>query len=447
MKFMENPQEPPPPPPPEKKWEEVESEVVHLVDESFKPFLKKKKHCLVMFYAPWCGHCKKAKPEFMAAAEKLKDDTKVALAAVDCTVQTGICSAHDVTGYPTFKYFNYGKNAQKYMGGRQEEDFIAFMKDPLNPAPSSSTPSPPPAESVEDQWKELAGSDSLSLLHKENFDKAIAENVQMLVMFYAPWCGHCKKMKPDFALAAQKVKEMGLGTLAAVDATQNRELATQYGVKGYPTQKVLRKVALFILVRNKVGKTYDIIKLETKLIVKTNSIEQEVRDYKGGRSESDLVNYMLEALLGDEGSEMAKKVSKGEPVVPFLQSRSIKQLGEKNFHKFLGEKDTAMVLFYQPDCLHCQSAKPHFLKAAKTTNPKSLGGKGKAFGIVDCSKEIDLCMAEQVNKYPSFKLYIGGKFLASYDETPHFNSLREFVANAPEAPTNTQNKKHTREDL
>ena len=29
------------------------SDVVHLDDESFKPFLKKKKHVLVMFYAPW----------------------------------------------------------------------------------------------------------------------------------------------------------------------------------------------------------------------------------------------------------------------------------------------------------------------------------------------------------------------------------------------------------
>ncbi|GFN83086.1 protein disulfide-isomerase a5, partial [Plakobranchus ocellatus] len=186
INFMQNPQEPPPPPPPEKKWEEVESEVVHLTDETFKPFLKKKKHCLVMFYAPWCGHCKKAKPEFMAAASKLKEDTKVAFAAVDCTVQSGTCSSHDVTGYPTFKYFNYGKNAQKYMGGRQEADFLAYMQDPLNPAPAPSTASPPQAEPVEDQWKEMEGWENLQLLTKNNFVENIAKNAQTLVMFYAP---------------------------------------------------------------------------------------------------------------------------------------------------------------------------------------------------------------------------------------------------------------------
>jgi len=47
-----SPKEPPPPPAPEASWEETPSEVQHLHDADFKPFLKKKKHALVMFYAP-----------------------------------------------------------------------------------------------------------------------------------------------------------------------------------------------------------------------------------------------------------------------------------------------------------------------------------------------------------------------------------------------------------
>jgi len=50
--FMRDPREPPPPPPPEIPWSEEPSEVVHLTEETFKIFLKKKKHVLVMFYAP-----------------------------------------------------------------------------------------------------------------------------------------------------------------------------------------------------------------------------------------------------------------------------------------------------------------------------------------------------------------------------------------------------------
>lgn len=53
IEFMKDPKEPPPPPPPEKSWEEEEDiEVVFLNDQNFATTLKRKKHALVMFYAP-----------------------------------------------------------------------------------------------------------------------------------------------------------------------------------------------------------------------------------------------------------------------------------------------------------------------------------------------------------------------------------------------------------
>lgn len=115
---MESPSPPPPPPPPEAPWEDEETHVVHLNEETFKPFLKKKKHVLVMFYAPWCGHCKMTKPEYVKTAEFFKDDPKVELAAVDCTKHYAVCSSQGVKGYPTLKYFNYYKDVQNYDGGR-----------------------------------------------------------------------------------------------------------------------------------------------------------------------------------------------------------------------------------------------------------------------------------------------------------------------------------------
>ena len=84
---------------------------------------------IIFFCLVGCGHCKKAKPEYTAAAEVFKDDSKIEFAAVDCTVHSSVCSVYDVKGYPTFKLFQYlnKEPVQDYNGGRTEKDFTSFM--------------------------------------------------------------------------------------------------------------------------------------------------------------------------------------------------------------------------------------------------------------------------------------------------------------------------------
>lgn len=53
-----------------------------------------------------------------------------------------------------------------------------------------------------------------------------------LVEFYAPWCGHCKNLAPEYEKAAKALK--GIANIAAVDATKEQ---VDVQIQGYPTLK------------------------------------------------------------------------------------------------------------------------------------------------------------------------------------------------------------------
>jgi len=76
-------------------------------------------------------------------------------------------------------------------------------------------------------------------LNVDNFDTEIAKHAVSMIEFYAPWCGHCKSLKPDYIAAA---KELGGGIpLFAVDGSEekNAPIAQRFQVRGFPTLFVM----------------------------------------------------------------------------------------------------------------------------------------------------------------------------------------------------------------
>lgn len=140
------------------------------------------------------------------------------------------------------------------------------------------------------------GSPVLQVDHK-SYDKLIAKsNYTSIVEFYAPWCGHCRNLKPAYEKAAKNLA--GLAQVAAVncDDEENKPLCGSMGVQGFPTLKLVRP-----------GKKRPV-----------------VEDYQGARSAKAIVDAVVEKI-----------------------PNHVKKVGDKDLDDFLNEgNDTAKAILF-----------------------------------------------------------------------------------------------------
>mmetsp|Transcript_21354 Transcript_21354/g.27779 ORF Transcript_21354/g.27779 Transcript_21354/m.27779 type:complete len:321 (+) Transcript_21354:460-1422(+) len=97
------------------------------------------------------------------------------------------------------------------------------------------TPSEPPSSHGQDDDEDDGTPSAVVTLTNDNFNEVVmAEGTDVMVEFYAPWCGHCMQLKPTYKKLAGVFEAVPSVTVAAMDATAH-DIPEGFDVQGYPT--------------------------------------------------------------------------------------------------------------------------------------------------------------------------------------------------------------------
>jgi thiol-disulfide isomerase/thioredoxin len=354
----------------------------------------------VMFYAPWCGHCKNAKPEIQKTLGGIateyndyitgnyKKKGKVAVVFVNGDNYPELAKRHDVQGYPTFKMFKgvsdkhslESNDIMEYDGGRSFSDFEGFLNQDNT-------------EGFTNYTEAFA-----------NYDRKVAnKDEDVFAMFYAPWCGHCKNAKPEMqktlgGIATEyddylsgNYKKEGNVVVVLVNGDTHPELAKRHDVQGYPTFKMFKGVS-------------DKSSLESS----------DIMEYDGGRNKED-----FEGFLNQDNTEGYTNYN---------------EAFTNYYEKFSNPNEDVFVMFYADWCGHCKTAKPHIQKSLggiateydDYTSGNYRSHNGKSIVLVNADKFPEITRQHGVQGYPTFKYFksVKGKNLLAHDEVKDYNGHR-----------------------
>lgn len=365
-----------------------------LKADNFQKHIEKGFH-FVKFYAPWCGHCKRLEPTWVDLAKKFIDVKDTTISRVDCTVYTEVCQKFEVKGYPTLLFMKDGQKMEKYKGSRDLNSLQSFINEKIK------FPNIQPKE--EGKIQIGVSNNGLFDLNDQIFQAHTLKKGYHFIKFYAPWCGHCKRLEPTWKELGKKFKDDEEVTISRIDCTGNQKSCTDNEVRGYPT------LLLF-----KDGKKID--------------------KYAGSREINDLEDYVMTNIIKNKGNSADKIIAQK---IADDNAKGVLSLHASNF-EYNVATDATFVMFYAPWCGFCKKLKPTWLDlsqvdfSSKTKTPVKIAN-------VDCTKNKDLCGLYSVTGFPTLILFVDGVEQERYKGSRQRDDLANFVVEFLNNP-NTQLK-------
>lgn len=187
--------------------------------KDFKKLLRTKTNVLVLYY----NNAKQAAEQikvFKETAEIVKGTGTMVLMDCSAADKKKLCKKLKVSPSPVIlKHYKDGDFHKDYDRQMSVTSMVNFMRDPAGDLPWEEDP---------------MGKDVVHFTDYVSFVKHLKKDIRpMLIMFYVPWCGFCKRLKPDFSKAATELKEGGY-VLAAMDVERqaNAMARRQYNITG-----------------------------------------------------------------------------------------------------------------------------------------------------------------------------------------------------------------------